>query len=222
MGFKNPSYDYKIRDTIINDNTYVQDLGLIFTSDLKPSTQCLRAAARAHKMISIINLAFKYLDSRSLSILYKSLVRPILDYCCVAWCPYYTKDIEVLEKVQRRFTRLVPGLKHMSYNDRLDTLKLQTLYARRLRFDLITAYKIIHGFMNVDAGFFFEFCPDSRTRGHNFKLQSHFTRTDVRKCFFTSRVISQWNALPAPCAEAINISTFKNELSKHFLTEGIR
>ena len=120
--------------------------------------------------MATIKLSFKFLDVHTLSILYKALVRPLLEYCSVVWCPFYVKDVEVLERVQRRFTRFIPELRHLSYEDRLVHFRLQTLCTRRLQFDLTTVYKIIHGVINVEAGTFFILCPNSRTRGHNLKL----------------------------------------------------
>ena len=73
--------------------------------------------------------------------LYKSLVRPHLDYCIQAWRPYLKKDIETLERVQRRVTRMVEGLKNLSYEDRLRKMNLTTLETRRTRADMIEVYK---------------------------------------------------------------------------------
>ena len=144
FGAKNPKNTYSLGNAMVANIKEITDLGIAYTSDLKPSTQCLRAAARAHRMLSIIKLAFKHLDVRTITVLYKTLVRPLLDYCCVIWCPFYVKDIEVLEKVQRRFTRILPTYRHLQYEDRLTVYNLPSLYARRLAFDLITVYKIIN------------------------------------------------------------------------------
>ena len=89
---------------------------------------------------------------------------------------------------------------------------------RRLQFDLTTVYKIIYGVINVDAGTFFILCPDSRTRGHKFKIATTYSRLDVRKYFFSSRVVPTWNALPATC----NVTIFKSELSKYLRSVGAR
>ena len=86
------------------------------------------------------------------------------------------KDIEVLEKVQHRATRMVPGLKRLPYEDRLRRLDIYSLTARRLRGDLIETYKLLHGYTNVDYRIFFQKhddhpnCTDHNTRGHDWKL----------------------------------------------------
>ena len=82
--------------------------------------------------------------------LYKSIVRPHLDYCVQAWRPHYRKDIDKLEKVQRKATKMVEGLEGYSYSDRLRILGLTTLETRFLRADLIEVLKILKGFENVE------------------------------------------------------------------------
>jgi len=74
--------------------------------------------------------------------LYKTLVRPHLEYCSPAWSPHYKKDKQLLERVQRRFTRMPPGLKSMEYDDRLKALGIWSLEERRNRADLLEVFKI--------------------------------------------------------------------------------
>jgi len=102
--------------------------------------------------------------------LYKSLVRPHLEYCTAAWSPHYCKDKELIERVQRRFTRMIPDLKDLSYEQRLAKTKLWSLEDRRTRADLIEVYKIIHGLSAVRFSTFFELSHNERTRGHSLKL----------------------------------------------------
>jgi len=91
--------------------------------------------------------------------LYSSLVRPHLDYECVVWQPYLLKDIRALEAVQRRATRLLPNLAHLTYSDRPKSLNLPSLYYRRLRMDMIMTYKILHGFVDLPVEEFFNTTP---------------------------------------------------------------
>jgi len=102
--------------------------------------------------------------------LYKSLVRPHLEYCIPAWSPHYVKDKELIERIQHRFTRMFPELRKLPYLRRLDYLKLWTLEERRARADLIKVYKIIHGIISsVSFDTFFEFNSYGTTRGHSLK-----------------------------------------------------
>ena len=77
--------------------------------------------------------------------LYKSLVRPHLEYCCQVWSPYLSKDINLIEGVQRRATKLIKDIKHLSYDERLENLGLSHITTRRVRSDLIQTFKIING-----------------------------------------------------------------------------
>jgi len=78
--------------------------------------------------------------------LYKALVRPHLEYCVSAWSPHYSKDKELLDRVQRRFTRMINGLGQLSHMERLERLNLWTLEERRNRLDLIEVFKIVRGY----------------------------------------------------------------------------
>jgi len=94
-------------------------------------------------MLGVINRAIIYQTADIMLSLYKSLVRPHLDYCMVAWSPHCVKYKELLEHVQRRFTRLIPKLKELSYPERLDKLTLWSLEERRVHADLIEVYNVV-------------------------------------------------------------------------------
>jgi hypothetical protein len=170
-------------------------------------------------MLNLINIAFKYLQPPFLCMLYKAFVRPLLEYCCCAWCPFYIKDIEVLEKVQRRMTRLLPEFRHLTYEERLQKFHLTTLKTRRLRFDIICVYRILKGMMSVDNSLFFT--QSTRiSRSHADKLFVHFSRLDVRRYFFSQRIVSVWNDLPTSAIEANSLTIFKQALDKYLSDSG--
>jgi len=101
-----------------------------------------------------------------------------------------------LERVQRRFTRMVPEPKKLPYDERLDCLNLWSLEDRRVRANLIEVYKIVHGHSPIALEDFFEFDKSGRTRGHSFKLRNQRCRLDLRLHFFSERVIiTLWNKL---------------------------
>ena len=221
FSYNNPGRTYFIGDAGIPDSESVIDLGVLITQNLKPSAQCLRAAARAQRMLATIKLAFKFLDVHSMSVLYKSFVLPLLEYCSVVWCPYYVKDIEILGKVQRRFTRILPDFRDLPYKERLVRYHLSSLFARRLYFDLLCVFKIVHGFIDVDPDKFFNFNTDPRTRGHDFKIKGLRSRLDLRSHWFVSRVVPHWNNLPAAVVSSSTLKNFKANLWTHFDDIGI-
>jgi len=127
--------------------------------------------------------------------LYKSLVRPHLEYCSPAWNPHYSKNKAMLERVQHGLTRLFPELRDMMYEARLKALKLWSLEERHNRADLIEVYKMMHGFTDIPVSTYFQIATDSCTRGHTKKLVKSHCHTDARLCFFSLRVINHWNSL---------------------------
>ena len=222
FGFSNPSYVYTLDNVPLRAVKEVVDLGVAVSSNLKSSSHCLRAAARANKVLGCIKLAFRFLDASTLLTLYKALVLPLLDYCSVAWSPLQVKDIEALEKVQRRMTHILPGLRHLPYVDRLKSLGLLTLHTRRLRHDLVFVYKLLHGMVDLDASKFFTLAHDNRTRGHDLKLQVGYSRLLLRRNFFSQRIVSLWNNLPSACIDAPSLQLFKSSLRMYFEQNGFR
>ena len=187
-----------------------RDLGVMVRSDLKAELQCEKAAAKASSVLGLINRHFRDLDVASFRVLYKSFVRPHLEYCVQAWSPYLRKDIEVLEKVQRRATRLVQGMKKLNYEERLGVLGIQSLEQRRIRGDMLEVYKIMTGREDVDwRGYFTKAEGVYGTRGHSMKLYRPRCRTSLRAGFFSQRVVDCWNRLPEEVVKAPSVCAFK-------------
>ena len=114
-----------------------KDLGLWVTSSLKPSLQCDKAAANATRIMVMLKRTFSCMSKELFVFLYKTYVRPHLEYCVQLWSPYYVRDIDNLERVQRRATKLVNEFTKLSYENRLKKLGIYSLYCRRQRGDLI-------------------------------------------------------------------------------------
>ena len=142
--------------------------------------------------------------------LYNTLIRPLLEYCVQAWSPHLKKDILLLENVQRRATKLVGRLRDMEYEDRLKELKLTSLEDRRIRGGMILTYRLINGMEKVDYRKFFSLQNNHyNLRGHNQKIVKTNVRLDVRKYFFSKRVIDKWNSLTEYEISAPSTAVFK-------------
>ena len=142
-----------------------------------------------------------------------------MEYCTPAWSLYYVKDKELLERVQHRFTRMVPGMRSLAYEERLEELRIWALEERRNRADLIEVFKILKGFTSIDPKGLFEINTDTRTRGHTLKLVKHRFSSDLRKYFFTERVVSKWNKLDQACIDAPSVNSFKKRLTERRRSE---
>ena len=108
-----------------------KDLRIWITSDMKCSDQCLYAFNKASKVMGMIRRTIKYNEPKIMVSLYKTLVRPHVEYCVSVWSPYYKKDKELLEKVQRRFSKMINNMEGLSYEERLRCLNLWSGHKRK-------------------------------------------------------------------------------------------
>ena len=240
MGSNNTKHQYTIprqSDTVSKENSYAysytfhnlsqvteeKDLGVTVDEELKFKKHIEDKIATANKMLGIIRHTFKHLDNRSFCMLYKSLVRPHLEYASIIWSPHTKQYQDMIEKVQRRATKLLPDLKDLPYNDRLKILQLPTLKYRRLRNDLLHLYKLTHNMVEMDQATHCKKCTHnthmlqkslrSANRGHEHKYQIHH-HPGIRNRFLTSRALSYWNSLSKTTVNSTTINSFKNNLEK--------
>ena len=150
MGHSNDGTNYQLGGETIPHDSQEKDLGVIISEDCKTSKQCVAAANKAMGKLRVIKRTFKYFNTDCFAILYKTYIRPHLEYCIQAWSPSLKKDITILERVQRRATKLIPALRSLPYPERLAELNLYSLERRRLRGDLIEVFKILNGLEGID------------------------------------------------------------------------
>jgi hypothetical protein len=190
----------------------IKDLGVTVDSKLSFETHIHEKVSKANVMAGIIRRNFTFLDEDMFKCLYKSHVRPHLEYANSAWQSHKLKHIDALENVQRRATRYLPALKGLSYIERLRKLHMPTLTYRRARGDMIEVFKILNVYdRDVSPKLSLNVHP---TRGHSFKLCKTRAQRDIRKYFFTLRVTDMWNSLPAAVVMADSLNSFKNRLDR--------
>ena len=214
IGKRNMHYLYHLDGCILDSVQEETDLGIVISKDLKMQKNVKKNIAKANKMLGMIKRTFSYLDENIFLKLYKAYVRPQLEYCQQICSPYLLGDINEIEKVQRRATKLLSHLKDLPYEDRLEKLKLYSLEGRRKRGDMILTFQLLKGFVNVDTSKMFKVKQNSRTRGHCMKLESRRIQTEIRRNFFTNRIISPWNALSNEIIESKTLEEFKRRYDK--------
>ncbi len=147
--------------------------------------------------------------------LYKSLVRPHLEYGVEVWSPKLKRNIRLLESVQRRATKLIPEISDLPYEERLKHLKLPSLVYRRHRGDVIQVFKYMNNIWETSDELLTQL-DESRTRGHSHKLYKERWEAAVRGQFFSIRVVNLWNSLPDYVINSKDVQSFKVALDKHW------
>ena len=193
-------FTYFLEGQPLTTVTEQKDLGIIISDDLKPSCHIDYICGKANQRLGLIKRCFTNKSPIVLSQLYRALVRPILETNSAAWNPWLIKDIDRLDKVQRRCERLCS-----------QDLKLESLTDRRKRADMRETYKILHHKYKLNPDELFH-QTGKPLHGHSKKLAKQQCRTDIRKQFFSNRVVSPWNDLPEEVVSAPSADTFKTRL----------
>ena len=220
IGCNNTKYDYKLNSQGLKKITEKCDLRVVFNDSFNFTNQILSAVSKANQKIG---WTMRNILSRSgyvITRVYKTLIRPHLEYCTQAWAPVARHGnwslILKLESVQRKVTRLISDLKDLSYKERLESLGLTTLLERRMRVDLIETFKIINGISKYGKQFF----NISERTGNLLSRQISKTKSTRQLDFFSNRVIKYWNKLPTDVKNSTSVNNFKNNLDK-FRANGI-
>ena len=214
LGAKTPLQQYTMKSGVERVNleqvTSEKDLGVTVDNKLLFREHISKKSAIANRNLGIIFKSFTYLDKEMFLCLYKSLVRPHVEYATTVWSPMYKKDAVILENIQRRATRMVNCLKHLPYNERLKKLGIPSLEYRRLRADVIEVYKIVNQIDRIPIDKFFTINDEISTRNNGLKLFKKRSRLNVRANVFSNRVVNAWNLLPCE----VVLAPFKSRLNK--------
>ena len=221
LGFKNKGEKYSINGKELGITNEERDLGVQISSDFKVAKQCGKAAKKANKILGLIKRNIRCKTKNIIVRLYKALVRPHMEYCVQAWRPHLAKDINILERVQRRATKMIEGCRGKSYEERLKFTGLITLEQRRTRADMKEVSKILKGFEGLEANRFFTM-QNMNLRGHALRLHKEGFRKDIVKYSFRNRVINTWNELPDKAVNSGTINSFKGHLDRFLSLKGGR
>ena len=213
---------YSMHKTIARTRTE-KDIGVVIDDKLAFSDHLADKINKANKIVGLIRRTFQHLECATFKPLFTALVRPHLEYANQVWCPHLVKDIEAVENVQRRATKLVPRLRDMTYQERLRRLNLPTLAYRRARGDQIETYKILSGKYDEECTEgLFELRLDTSTRGSSRKIYKSRARLDLRKYSFPHRVVNNWNELPEWVVGAETVRSFEAKLDKYWKNQELK
>ena len=217
---------YSMDETRLKTVEREKDLGLIFDNTLSFEDHINSKVSKSNSLVGMLRRSFVHFDKEMFKQLFVSIVRPHIEYGAAVWNPSSKKMITSIENVQRRASKLVPGLGDKTYKERLKSMKLPTLQYRRYRGDMIETYKLAHGLYDTNVSkellkFQSNTARGHNLRGHQFMIEKECYRKDVRKFSFKCRVANQWNNLPETIVNAPSLNTFKNRLDKLWEREEI-
>jgi len=220
LGHDNNKATYSMKndglEVPLEHSTEEKDLGVWTDDKLKFAGHVGQVVAKESQLLGLVKRLFVHRDVDVIKKLYTALVRPHLEYANVVWHPRYKKEIEQLERVQRRATMLVCSLQNLPYESRLRQMELPSLVYRRYRGDMIEVFKYLRGTYSVRTNELLPRAPLTALRGHDHKLLKRHCRSHVRSSFFSYRGVTSWNNLPNEVVSAQSLNSFKGRLDKYW------
>jgi hypothetical protein len=225
IGLKNPKRVYTINGHNVIYSDCVRDLGVYVSSNLTWRYHCVEMCKKANRVANSVLHMFKCSNIQLYMKAFDAYVRPIVEYCPYVWNPSLYCDVDMVENIQKSFTRRAffkCNLPRTSYLDRLKILNRLTLEFKRMSLSLGTFYQIYHKYVNCNV--LNDFRPANlHLRGHSSRIFVPFCRTTIRKNFFVFRILPMWNKLPV---SIINTNVYKAYLNKldaifHHISDGV-
>ena len=206
---------YVINNMTLINTDLITDLGVEVDSDLSYHAHIVSIVGKATQRVGILFRGFVTRDLTFMRKAFITYIRPLLEYNSVVWNPHKKDYISLIENVQRRFTKRIPSLHLLSYSERLAMLNLEPLELRRLRFDLVMYYKILHGLMSIDVSSHFTYYyPLTSSRSGSPKLVKPDKGNNNLMYSFFNRAADCWNNLPHTLRVCDSLSKFKRCLNK--------
>jgi hypothetical protein len=227
VGYTNPRNFYALNLRLLEPVDVIRDLGVLLSSNLSFSEHCSAIALKASRVANMILRAFRGRLPFTLIRAFCCYVRPILEYASPVWNPYLVKDVKIVEKVQKSFTRRVfanCGLPKQSYEERLIFFAIDSLQTRRAKADLLLLYKMSKGTVDLNLSSFFpnNLSRRTRVRSNGMSLPHPFRpKLDVVNHSFAFRTRRLWNSLPVDCVQANSVSIFVSHIDKYFASHPI-
>jgi ribonucleases P/MRP protein subunit RPP40 len=211
VGHNNPHFEYFMQDTKLAVIEEEKDVGVTIHNSLKPARQCQRAAATGLGVLYQLRKNFHYRDRHVFVNLYKQYVRPHLEFATPVWSPWQAADKQVLENVQKKFVNMIAGLQQGTYEEKCKEIGLETLEERRNVQDMAQAYKMLQGKEKLRRNQLFNHVDGGRTRqdADPLNIKQGPARLEIRKNFFTQRIVKNWNSIPREIKCAKNVTGFK-------------
>ena len=209
-----------INNVKITTKQVIKDLGVFISYNLKWEYHINYIVKIASSYSYLIFKSFNTSNIWILIKLYKTYVRSKLEYNTVVWSPYLLKDINKIEKIQKRFTKLACCrclIRFSNYKDRLTKLNLKSLQHRRLIFDLILLYKIINNLSDLNFHDYFKFKNSNYIlRSHNLQIEAIYSfKTKQLGSSYFNRVVNPWNSLPVDIVNSFTLTVFKFKINRH-------
>ncbi|GAB0180916.1 hypothetical protein GRJ2_000556900 [Grus japonensis] len=200
----NPGVQHRLGSTWLETSSVERDLGVLVDNKLYMSERCAAMTKKANRMLGCINYGITSRDKEVIILLYSTFIRPHLEYCVWFYSPLCKKDVDRLERVQRRATKMIKGLGSLPYEESLRQLGLFSLEKRRLRGDPIT---IVQYFKGGSKNSLFTRSHMEKVKVNGCKLLLGRFQLDLKGKFFTTKTASHWNNLPREVVDSPTLDT---------------
>ena len=221
------AHHYNMDGHLLEKSKCEKDIGVYIDEKLNFKQHINNAVNKANRVLGVARRTFDTLDHSSFTFIFKGLVRPHLEYGAPVWSPHHLNLINTIENVQRRATKLLPGMRDLDYDERLRTLKLPTLAYRRVRGDMIQVFKML---MPLEKGAYDKSIPNPLKlkselgirldpKGHDYQLYKGQVEKDIALYAFSYRVCKLWNSLPKSLIHAKTVKAFEIGLDRHWANQ---